>query len=1571
MIEQNEYYLELYTFVESKMLTVTRIATSPDEMERELGSIEINSHHTLSDLRVMMKHELDQDELPIQFRFMYKGTICSIRQETFRRAWECLPCCYISPKIIATNEISIETDDIIQKRQNKNAQKVNDQKVKIPKLLKGQRRMPGKYLPFPVNSLCIVQEGSKYIYLLNEATELFVPGDVIRIGSVQGRDYIVTSIGIQQIDDDASATSGPGGGKVNLKVITIDPEYDLISEPEFNVPLSTNFPYPKSEVNAFFTKDDGSKVQLLKSFEDMGYSYDLPQDYLDFIIYQKKKKEESEARKALLKGPKKVSALLATLESASFDYQTESKDFDNTIFSAPNDSNILGETISSKNNPTSLVPHLSIGAQDSLLLSALGKSSAPVVNSISRFTKKGSRLFFDCWIWKCLPLKEDPRPKFKQLYDAGDVFYPYEFVSSDDRSKVIEYFRIPISFSYMEIICNDSRCSYLTYFSQRVQEMHKIPIDFYTKLIFDKMTDWSPIYKRGIERIKFIKLIRDVQAFPDLKKPARLAQIDMLFQRIVKSENGIVQKYINYIGFCQLIKELALVRFPYTKAKQKEGEANSQVNDKTSESASEQTKDDDKISPLKKLKGHSHYNPNARRSSKSGVNASYDDSSVMTDDLSSIGSDGDDLSINSNSQVPKVPRHRPRKSSRALNSIKGNKTNDDKDNNKESGSYLDRIDGEYVNFAYQKFILDYLMMYERWYDIPWKEAKIATIKKEAVRYCAATRIISRYRAFHQSKLYQNFLRQHIILQAHIRRKLAVRRVRAIWRVILEDCIFQYRYKASIKIQALIRRYIKRCWYYHVLIGIKRQQYLLLKARRLKLKKLKDMKRKTVLYTEAKVMNSVMVIVKVQRKDSRNYTKDYGILIEVYIPISQETFHFAVEDGELRYYMYLLLYEQHLSVSDGTEPEDGPGNKAKAVIQPSSKNSNDMKAKLSLITVGDLMDKRNLKRLIVSRLIVHNNRGSKPSVIFSKHALGQKGVRSMTRGIRVQGQYFVAKIFETVEEISIQLYHPLTSKIFICAISMKDLKDWVMQEHHLNVVSDLNKRLKTPSNSRPTTPSIEKKDLNVKEEAIREIPIILQPKEKASLNKWLLEHIMINSRQGKFQPMFKCHYEKRHKKAMIIKIQAQWRRALVRPIIIAKLDQFMLKVHVSPSDFTVYYLNRLTGASSWGKPRLLGKYDLPTIPSRRWVPIQYEYEGLTYFQYVNPYTGQYTQYTVDQAVRMIQALARNYLLKTLRMPLVNFSKAGKLYKSARNLYYSAAKANHTQFLLEDQTPASPSASTDLANINNKRLAQVVNYALTLHIVECDEEQAKEVYREAVELSESNPLVTRAYAFFLLGTCEAPIQLNRERAMLLLSDAKRKDPTHHKFQLAYYLCQFACIRSPNNYKTLVNLALVQCILYDLNYTAEKLLRRALALAPMELRVMEIWKYLKDRFPERHMIYNPHSRIHKNRQIMLQASSDRQTQKGRVIHGRPTIENPQWAGWVFVEKDTFNVSKQFKDKSYWYNPVDGMEALDPPDFAKEWEVRKYRSYFEEEKYGLETYYDPLTSEYFQYHPLTNSYA
>ena len=621
---EHDQRIELYSFIESKMLMITRAAFG-QEHEQDLGSVEISSHHTLTDLRVIIKHELDNDDLPTQYRFLYKGTVCSLRQETFRRAWECLPTCYITPKAVVTNEIGTETDDIAKRRLDKPVKKEGP---KIPRLTKSQRRVPGKWTPIPLPTLCIVEEGKAIVYLLTEAKELLSPGDIIRIGNPKGRDYIVTKIGtpikrsLAEEDEKANELESD----TNLKSIEIEPEYDLIGEPDFQEPTWKNFPYPVKNVGLFMN-EKGQLLNLLKSKEQVGYNYQLPEE-LASIVYpdkkpdkkKKKKKRNETMDKLLRRSSANISSLTLLITEGGEEGEgeggvTEKKDgTDNKA--RDNDDEDDDEEEEEEEMERQMTPsHVRNKRKEQIKMLHSSPSEKSSSNLKKAKTQKnlGFRIIADVWIWKCIPQNSDNRPKWKQLYDDGEIRYSYEFTQSEE---FFEHFRVKSYYSYLEILCTDSRCSYLSMYSQRVNEMKLIPLEYYTKLIFDKMTDWSPMYKKGIERTKFIKLIRDVNAFPDIKRPARLAQIDNAFQKMVKSSYGIVQKYITYPGFVQLVKELAVLRFPPKKNKDSAA-ANQGPNILGNEPTANKDKDKDKD------------------------NDKDDDQSVMTDDMSSVNSDGD------------------------------------------------------------------------------------------------------------------------------------------------------------------------------------------------------------------------------------------------------------------------------------------------------------------------------------------------------------------------------------------------------------------------------------------------------------------------------------------------------------------------------------------------------------------------------------------------------------------------------------------------------------------------------------------------------------------------------------------------------------------------------------------------------------------------------------------------------------------------------------------------------------------------------------------------------------------
>lgn len=1397
--ENDRHRIEPYMYPESRMLTIIKNTLVPNEPEVNLGVVEINYHFTLNDLRILIMNELDEDELPKHFRFFYKGVSVAVRQEPFRRAWDSLPRAVIVPKLMESKEIALETDDILLKRRMVVAGSgLKADGTPIVKCKYGQRRMVGKWVAVPMPTLCRVQINGTDVQLLHESRDLVQPGDVIRIGSELGRDYVV-----MDLDKDV-ASEFP-------KTIKIDPAFDLSQEPDFNTPLMKNFAWPEKRPGEVMNLEGTKWMRILKNYEEIGYEYTLP-PRLDTS-------EDPE-----------LAAIAATAGAVSNEG------------SRPGTREGMVQTAGGTMRPKSLEDLY--GATEEPVETAL------TVKKPKLKKKKGHEdpIYVDCWMWRAFPAKEDPRPLWRQQYDNGLVHYRYDFAGSD---QTVEHFRIKAWFDYMEVLCTDSRVPTFTYHAQRVDFMPQIPLEFYEKLAFENMTNWTPVYVRGIEKTKFIKLMRDVEAFPDLKRPARVAQLDMHFMREVKSENGIVSKYITFAGFQRLMRDVSVLRYPQPRKKRGEDDASS-----VGKGDGGDDDDDDDNGSVESL-----------------------DSAGSLGSQSSLkkGGKGGAAVLKSKSNKKTVATTTPGRKGKGGKSDK--KTNSPKQQDEQLEERV-FVDPNHAAFAYQKFMINFVMAYPDWYESAWQEAKMIAMHKEAIRYCAATRIAAKHRGGYDHHRYKFFLRTFIILQANIRRKLSAKKTQKLVDMMVQDWCYRKRYQAIIVIQSLCRGFLKIAWYKRVMEKLKQQQVLMSKARRFKLAKQRKAAKKGVIYKEAARINGVMVFIKVMRLDIRNYSRNYGISIFVYTPNTQQLYRFDLEEHELRHYMQIEL-------------------------------------KVPAVSVGDLLDIRNLKKLLASRLIIYKpaviNGRIHQNVILSKHALGQRGERSVTKGMRIAGEFFVCKVFETGEDITVQSYHRLSCRIFNCTKTKAVIREWVISEHKLdNEVAD-------------------------NELAQSEEPPLLLKQNKKQLHLWLLDRLLIDKRKGEFKVVFSIDLQKSKKLDCIIKIQAMWRRSLVRPFIVKLYDAFLVKVHVSAYDHTPYYLNTKTGVSAWVKPVLLGPYDLPTVPTRRWVGVTYYHRGVYTQHYVNPYTGKYTYMVPDQAIKVIQLLVRKFLLYPIKMTMNEFCKAVKLHHSAQKNYIPG----------------------------QRKLAPVINYALTSHVIDLDEVLAKQLYSEAVDLSEANPLVTRAYAFFMLGTLEAPMLMNRERAQVLLSDAKTKDPDDLKFETAYVLFKYGVLRNPKDVRALVNLALVHCVMYNVNHTAEKLMRRALALEPFNERVMEVWKYLKsqDRFPERQLLYNANARVTRTK-----------TSKGgkkRVVHGREVCDDPQWAGWVYIDEDKFNISKKYKNMAYWYNPADGTETLDQPDFTAEWAVRKARSVYQGDVGTLENYFDPLTSEYFQFHPITNSYA
>jgi len=1641
--------LETLDYAETKMIVIS-LQLGLNKPDAVLGSVEINDQHTLLDLRTIMKYELERESLPKLYRFVYKGAPCAERQEPFRRAWECLPKLTILSKII---KFDARTGGA--KLVEMNSKEDRGRQISTVNLEKDQRRVNMKMNPIPLPTLCRIQEGSGNVYLMHDIETLGLkPNDVIRIGNVLGRDYVI------QLRSKLMTKQFPN-------MVVVAPTYDLRGECEFTMPTQGNMvTLAEHPENSRITapdalgykyilmeddKDERSFVEIVPGTEEVdpfastdprplsrgfgasrsaspgarsrpvsptkepispldpavrpdsknSVSGDVPAATEVLTIEDAKpddkvggettsgadaKSESAEGALTMQTDNKEASdptaAAAATATAASTrpgsaggearplsPSRPGSRDRNGGSRPGSPESQSQNQSPTKKNRPepeyiiTDNPPYsavLEVGIRSAKEVEGLTPISVTVggatinvggsggaihgsgmlsrqssMNSIesggSRTLKKqlsnlasgamtpaekpetdykselqkaaerkalkeqlleayksaDGTVWYHVWIWKCVMPEQDERPQWRQLYDDGMVPYEYTYQSSRD---FIKFFRVKVYYRVMEVICTDARCPDMFSYRQRVDEMSTMSFEYYMNLAYNSMVEWYPDSTgKGVDAGKCMKLVQNMKIFPDIKKPVRVSQLDILFHKLATHpENAYNSKILNMTGLRAYLKELGLIRFPPPASAMKDA-AGDVVDYEEDETLSQDSDADDVTISTKgsKAKGSKKKLPVGRKEvdkkkdNKSGKSGKKEATAAVTAVSPAKGRKGAAPDSSPKKTLPEKKGLKGVVAALSVGSTLGGK--------KKKGGPVEKVvevtasahvSEEYNDYAFRKVITDFLMNIPEWTAIAWEDAKISAMNYEARRYAAATRIAAKQRGGRVHYAYSRMKVNILAFQNNVRRKLVQLRLRKLMFMYKEDWIFRVRYFAAMLIQSVIRRFVKRCRHAIIMARVHSQEVLVQKARRFRLKKLRSTSRKAVVFKETVRVNGVIILLKILRSDTRNYSRDFGIIISVYSPESQMKFDFPIPEPMLRLFM-----QQEL--------------------------------KVEVLNAGDLMDQHNLRRIVGARLIIRKSLrpGQPPRILFSKQALGQRGTKVMSHGRVINGYEFALSLYETGAEVTVQCYHRISCKIFICKISTFEMHKWVTDEYKTNCVNEM-EMYKTPA--------------------------LLRPGAEKELRFWLLHHIIVDTRKGTFKLLFACQKEASKKLTAITTMQSAMRRALAQPRILALLDQIWLKMKMHPDDEeNIYYMNQLTGDSRWDKPAILGDRELPSQPFNRWVPIAYWHENKHHVHYANPYTGKFTTFTATQAVFVVQSMVRNFFKGAFFLPVDEFRKVRLLVRDSDKEYE-----------------------------RSKRLASVINNALVQLLVRLDFEATKPALAEANELSNSNPLVARANAIFLLAACEAPVGPNRERAMLLLKESEHRDPTAAKFHLATNMAKYALYRDPRNASCLLNLAVIEVLVNKNLKNSQRLFRRALAIAPFNEAVLENWKFLKDRFPEElPQNYLPESKL-------SMGDTSKGTKK-RTIKGRVALEDPAWCGWVYVEVSSdiyFMNSKadQEATAAYWYHPSTGQSRHedDPPIFPDEWAIRMQRSVFKEERFGLEHYYDPVTATYWQYHRMTETY-
>jgi len=188
------------------------------------------------------------------------------------------------------------------------------------------------------------------------------------------------------------------------------------------------------------------------------------------------------------------------------------------------------------------------------------------------------------------------------------------------------------------------------------------------------------------------------------------------------------------------------------------------------------------------------------------------------------------------------------------------------------------------------------------------------------------------------------------------------------------------------------------------------------------------------------------------------------MLEIYTPYDQKKYQFPIEEVDLRKYMQLSL-------------------------------------EVDVLSVGDLIDIRNLKKVVSTRIIAYkaSSKFASQSVVFSKHALGQRGEQRFTRGKKISGEMFVCKVFETGDDVTIQLYHRHSCKVFNCSVVNSEVRSWVLDDNLTAAAS---------AAAVAIAKGLSAEDMGQIELEGQKEPLLLRPENKRHLHEWLLEQLVV-------------------------------------------------------------------------------------------------------------------------------------------------------------------------------------------------------------------------------------------------------------------------------------------------------------------------------------------------------------------------------------------------------------------------------------------------------------------------------
>ena len=680
----------------------------------------------------------------------------------------------------------------------------------------------------------------------------------------------------------------------------------------------------------------------------------------------------------------------------------------------------------------------------------------------------------------------------------------------------------------------------------------------------------------------------------------------------------------------------------------------------------------------------------------------------------------------------------------------------------------------------------------------WSDAKEMAIITEGRRLCAQIRIASFYRKVFFRVNYIAKKRATSLISKYGRRKIAMVRLDRRLKALHRDHIFRVRFLAALVCQNTWRRYHIQLHLYRSKEFTRKNELEEIATYRAFMNKRRKTRESTIVFKQIEEIHETFVLIVMKLNDQNPFEKSCSLEILAYIPRSQESFKFIIEEKVLRDCLHDTL------------GKNGPLSWNEILLSPSL---------------------QKLTHRISLRIV-----NKRPIVLFSKRNINERGKLIMKRGTSFYCGVFVLSIYRSPFDVVICVYDPRTCKILRTSVLMSKLVDWIKRdEDKQQRLSERKKVILQPKHKHKSSNEKSNHTCNQTSDTIGAVelflrinsyPRLLVKENEKELISWLVQRIDVVKNEKNlayYKLILQCDAENERRNKVTCVLQSMWRRKKQKKETQLKIYEDFEKAFDREKN-AYYYVNKKTGSQQWVKPYLLGDADLD-LPKDKWrrEKRKDEKNGIIRYFYKNLATGQKSWLSESDAAQIVQRRFRERQCADLLETKISLATLAKAVKFIRD-----TEANYT--------------------VDSSKLSNQFNFALLCFSLKFEISLAKKLLKEAYSRSPTHPIISRTYGIFILAICKPPRKSNFLDACRMFREAEATDPGGEMFKIAYdNFFHWAVISHPNNTVALLNYTLIhQCIFKDIEKT-EKLYRKTLSLDPTNTFVLQNFEmFEEERYP-----------------------------------------------------------------------------------------------------------------------------